>query len=353
MAITSENEGLRCEPRPACPLCGAGRDPLFTGLRDRIYSAPGAWSIRECVPCGVAWLDPLPAPEDVPRLYAGYHTHAAVPPRDPRSLRERIRRGYLRVALGYPGGNVGFGALAACVPALKDVIAGSALWLPARQGGRLLDVGCGSGTLIRAMRELGWVVQGLEPDAEAAKVAREVHGLEVHVGTLDGPEFRDTPFDALTAHHVIEHVPDPAAFLREAAARLAPGGKLVVVTPNLRSLGRRRFGAAWVHWDPPRHFMLLTRASLRIFAETAGLRVLELRTTGRAARLAWAQSRAIEREGRTGVEGIGPRWKGLAFQAWEQGRRWIGADSGEELILRAEKADAGGAGRMDARISRR
>ncbi|KAF0242071.1 MAG: methyltransferase family, partial [Planctomycetota bacterium] len=218
MAITPDNEGLRCAPHPSCPLCGAGCDRVVEGVRDRVYSAPGTWSIRECVPCGVAWLDPRPYPEDVPKLYAGYHTHAPAPPREPASFRDRLRRGYLHFALGYRGGSAVLGAVAACLPALKDVIAGSALWLPARPGGRLLDVGCGSGTLLRAMRDLGWSVQGLEPDAEAARVAREAHGLDVRVGTLDGPEFRDAPFDAITAHHVIEHVADPIAFLREAAS---------------------------------------------------------------------------------------------------------------------------------------
>ncbi|MCE9582622.1 MAG: class I SAM-dependent methyltransferase [Planctomycetes bacterium] len=334
-----ENEGVRCEPAPGCPLCGVEGNQALAEARDRVYEAPGKWLVRECAGCRVAWLDPRPVPEEIGKLYAGYHTHAAAPVRAASSFRERIRRGFLRVAWGYPGGNVLLGAFAACVPALRDVIGGSALWLPAKPSGRLLDVGCGSGTLLRSMRELGWEVAGLEPDPEAARVAKETHGLEVRVGTLDGPEFRDRGFDAITAHHVIEHVADPAAFLREAASRLAPGGRLVVVTPNIRSLGRRRFGTAWVHWDPPRHLVLMSRRSLAAFAQRAGLRVLRLRTTGRAARLAWAQSRAIAREGRTGAGGAGPRWRALAFQLREQARLWMGREAGEELLMTAARMD--------------
>lgn len=85
--------------------------------------------------------------------------------------------------------------------------------------GRLLDVGCGSGEFLAQMRELGWDVFGVEPDPQAARVAREQFGLTVWPGALAEASFPDGFFDAVTLNHVIEHVADPPWL----AAEVPPG----------------------------------------------------------------------------------------------------------------------------------
>src|SRR5262245_59272291 len=84
---------LRTVPRPACPICGGGGDFLYRDLRDRMGTVPGSGGIRACgaAECGTAWLDPMPAPQDLPRCYEGYFAHAAEAPA-PDSLLRRLGR---------------------------------------------------------------------------------------------------------------------------------------------------------------------------------------------------------------------------------------------------------------------
>lgn len=193
------------------------------------------------------------------------------------------------------------------------------------------------------MRELGWEVIGVEPDGQAVKVAQERFGLSVHEGTLEEVGFPDDNFDAITMNHVIEHVWDPIDTLRECRRVLKPGGKLVVITPNIESLGHRLFREAYLHLDPPRHLYLFSPRTLRICAEQAGLRVLQLRTTARSARWMWAASRLIRRNGM--LPGGSPtkinwrlRLEGLAFQVVEHWLRFV-KEMGEEIVMVASKGN--------------
>jgi len=158
-------------------------------------------------------------------------------------------------------------------------------------------------------------------------------GLEVIGGNLEAAEFPSRHFDAITMNHVIEHVPDPIGTLKECCRVLKPGGKLVVVTPNIDSLGRHVFDVAWLHWDPPRHLHIFSPHSLRAAAERAGLLVQEMRTTARSARWMHAASAIIRRDGSLphgspARAGVRMRLQGLAFQAIEHAR-----GGGEEVVM--------------------
>lgn len=323
---------VRTTPAAACPRCGGAGHVLHDALVDRILAAPGTWSVRRCDPCGLAWLDPQPHPDDLGRLYEGsYMTHAA-------SAADAVVAGlearYLQSAYGYGGGG-GAEWLRALRP-LDDLLGGRACWLPAMRGGTVLDVGCGSGAFLARMRHLGWQVAGVEPDPAAAAAARDIHGIDVEG---DVARFAGRTFHAITMHHVIEHLPTPEATVASLAALLAPGGRLVVVTPNIDSAGRRRFGAHWVHWDPPRHLRLFSLRALMDVATGAGLVVERGWTSGRYARFVWTASTGIRATGRVGDGAIpaGRRLASFAFQAAEQLRGLVQADAGEELVVIARR----------------
>lgn len=146
--------------------------------------------------------------------------------------------------------------------------------IPGRR--RLLDVGCGKGDLMMRMRQQGWGVEGLEVDADAVEYGRTINGLTVHLGSLESAQFPDNTFDVITSNHVIEHVHDPIALIRECLRVLKPGGRLVLATPNIESFGHRVFKRNWSHLDPPRHLRLFTAKTLRECAVRAGFRSMQL-----------------------------------------------------------------------------
>jgi 2-polyprenyl-6-hydroxyphenyl methylase/3-demethylubiquinone-9 3-methyltransferase len=102
------------------------------------------------------------------------------------------------------------------------------------EGRTALDVGCGAGLLAEPLARLGARVTGIDAAPELIEAARAHaagQGLEIDYRAVPVEEV-EGQFDLVTALEVIEHVADPAAFVRALAARLAPGGLMILSTPN-------------------------------------------------------------------------------------------------------------------------
>jgi len=334
--VEERNEGIGVHEARHCLLCGREGTWLHRGLRDRLFDVPGVWALMRCPERHLAWLNPRPIVQDMGKLYERYFTHAdtaddgagvdRLPPRG-GVARQVVKRG-----MQWGQALIGLEAETARL---------SLMTLEDMSPGTLLDVGSADGRFLHKMREAGWQVVGVETDPQAVRVARKRFAVTVHEGTLESAALRDGAFDAVTVSHVIEHVPDPIATLRECARVLGPRGRVVVVTPNLGSLGHAAFGQACVHLDPPRHLQLFSAAGLRYCAERAGLHVRECRTTARDARGIWAESRLIRRHG--ALPPNSPEKQRLRLrleaQAFQIGEHCLtrAVDVGEEIVLVATK----------------
>jgi 2-polyprenyl-6-hydroxyphenyl methylase / 3-demethylubiquinone-9 3-methyltransferase len=107
-------------------------------------------------------------------------------------------------------------------------------------GKAALDVGCGAGLLAEPLARMGAKVIGIDATPEVIAVARQhasAMGLEIDYRTGDVQQL-EGQFDLITCMEVIEHVADPAAFVKALARRLAPDGLLVLSTPNATSWSR-------------------------------------------------------------------------------------------------------------------
>lgn len=122
-----------------------------------------------------------------------------------------------------------------------------------RQAGRVLDVGCGRGTLLAGMQQLGWSAHGVELSEHAAVSARK-HGIDVFVGPLADAPFERGSFDRIIFWHTLEHFRRPDEALAMARKLLKPDGSIVVAVPNADSLQAKVFGQKWFHYDVPRHY---------------------------------------------------------------------------------------------------
>jgi SAM-dependent methyltransferase len=364
VSITStqaHNEGIGTEEVADCLICGARGTTLHHELRDRVFGAPGVWRMVECRGCQLAWLDPRPTPADIGKAYATYYTHVSqeagnvfrsVMPSAQRveQMRDRVTGWFRDAAEGVRARRLGYGRTPASIgvgllsramellPVARDSAVLSVANLTPGQGRRLLDVGSGSGDLLLRMRARGWTVLGVEPDPVAAGAARR-NGLDVRDGMLADAEFPDDTFDAIVLSHVIEHVHDPIALLRECGRVLRPGGVLVLMTPNLTSVGHRHFGADWRGLEPPRHLHIFSVASLAACVRAVGLSVGEVRTSARLVRGIWWVSESIRHQngGRRRAPGIGAYIASWGMSVVEDVMRLGEAQSSEEIILFATK----------------
>lgn len=283
--VGSAPDAIGADACRACCLCGMEGRALYAGLRDRLFGAPGVWSLRQCPDpqCGLLWLDPMPQPEEIGKAYARYYTHAAGESGGGGAAKRAwraLKAAYLAGRFGYHGGAGGFrrrtlAALMRLLPLRRRDLDASVRYLAHQPGGRLLDVGCGSGDWLVQMRQLGWNAEGLDFDPAAVELAR-TRNLTVRLGPLEQQDYPSEAFDAVTLHHVIEHVPDPVATLRACHRVLRPRGRLILATPNARSLSHRVFRSDWRGLEPPRHLHIFTPESLRRALEQAGFRRMTL-----------------------------------------------------------------------------
>jgi len=101
-------------------------------------------------------------------------------------------------------------------------------------GKTALDVGCGAGLLAEPLARLGAKVTGLDASPKLIAVAREhANAVELDITYRPGELSElEGQFDLITCMEVIEHVADPAVFVQALAKRVAPGGLLILSTPN-------------------------------------------------------------------------------------------------------------------------
>lgn len=279
---------LRSIPQSTCPVCQSEGTPLYSNLRDGVFGAPGAWSLRRCLNdlCGLLWLDPAPDLRDLPLAYEDYYTHSAGHDdlRDP--LRMGARREMVARLLGYPSPAERsaqlLGRLLLLSPRRRESALYRWFYLPFVVGGRVLEVGCGAGRQLATLRDSGWQTLGVEFDAGAAAAARR-RGLEVIEGELRDLALPAASFDAIVMAHVIEHVPNPVELLAESRRLLKPGGRLICVTPNADSIGHRLYARHWRGLEPPRHFVVFTPRALALCAQRAGFGQAQIRVSARDA----------------------------------------------------------------------
>uniref|UniRef100_UPI0035CC1C98 bifunctional 2-polyprenyl-6-hydroxyphenol methylase/3-demethylubiquinol 3-O-methyltransferase UbiG n=1 Tax=uncultured Sphingomonas sp. TaxID=158754 RepID=UPI0035CC1C98 len=155
-------------------------------------------------------------------------------------------------------------------------------------GKRALDVGCGAGLLCEPLARLGARVTGLDAAAEnvaAAAAHAAQSGLAIAYRTGSVEDLHGETFDLVTSLEVIEHVTDPAGFVAGLAAALAPGGLLVLSTPNRTALSRLALitlgeGLGQIPRGTHDWHKFLTPDTLTELVEAAGLKVVDVRGLG-------------------------------------------------------------------------
>jgi SAM-dependent methyltransferase len=321
---------------------------LYSGIPDKLFGVPGRFCLSICHQCRLAWMNPRPVADEIAQCYVDYYTHAAAevplaaPSRNLSRPRDRLRKMILGAHYGLPLGELtrwewAVGRALALVPPLRQRAIYDLSIFPKWTGqGRMVDVGCGNGQFLTRMRSFGWHTIGVETDPSAVASAKAV-GLDVSLGSLEEVGLPSGSADVIVMHHVIEHLPNPATTIAECHRVLASGGRLVIVTPNLESLGHRVFKAHWRGLEQPRHLTIWSMRALRDLLRTAGFNTFEMRTRSLVAGILWEQSSQMRDNHRADPHAVASR-AGRVFQLVERALLLADRRAGEEIVCTAEKA---------------
>lgn len=244
----------------ACPLCGCTEASLFLSRRSRLGEKLFDW-VR-CAGCGVIRVSPLPTPEEITQMYgdeAYVESDSIAGNVAGRSAIEDLiyedAQNQLRKLSDYVG------------------------------GGRLLDIGCAHGEFLQAASELGYTVEGLEPNPQMAAAASR-RGFTVHQCTIEEADLQAGAFDLINLNHILEHIRRPKAIIQKVSEALKPGGVVHIRVPtalnslyfklpvHLVRLSRTlRIGGIWEPGKPPYHLWEFTPRLVRALLGGAGLDV--------------------------------------------------------------------------------
>lgn len=243
-----------------CMVCGLRSFRLFTSAPDRMFGGKEVFSYQRCLGCGLVVQQPRISPSELKKHYPSskYYSYQE----QETGLFDRIRS-YL---LKHPRALLT--RILPKVPAIPS-------WV---NGGKMLDVGCGTGETLVQLRDLGWSVYGLDIDKNAVRLANRRGLANVSYGSWEDVEkYPDKFFDAIRLYHVIEHLDDPVGCLKLISRKLKDGGELLIGTPNAGSLIAKVFGSHWYNLDAPRHLFLFTPNNLARLVRSAGYTVSAIR----------------------------------------------------------------------------
>lgn len=227
-----------------CEVCDHPRsEPLWTTTWPE-HRYPGTFAMRRCASCGLLFNSPR---LDDAQLGALYGRNYYFFNRDDARELARIVPMYQRTV-----------ALVAHEVADK----------------RALDIGTGRGYLPAVMKRRGWDARGVEISSDAARHARERFGVDVFTGTIEqyaASSLKQT-FPLVTAIDVIEHVPSPRSFMGAIAQVVAPGGRVILDTPNGAG---RNIESKRVEWGGfnPFHIYLFNVENLSRLLERSGFAI--------------------------------------------------------------------------------
>ncbi len=139
--------------------------------------------------------------------------------------------------------------------------------------GRLLDIGAGSGIMVEAALENGFVAEGVEPSKWLQQNAQK-RNLPVYQGVFPHPKIRG-PFDVIALVDVIEHVTHPSSLLTDISEALANEGILVLVTPDVNSIAAKVFRYKWWHYRFA-HIGYFNKKNLTVLLEKAGFSIVKM-----------------------------------------------------------------------------
>lgn len=150
------------------------------------------------------------------------------------------------------------------------------------KSGKILDVGCGTGSFLKVCQEHGWEVYGIDPSNSATEVARKLYGINITQSTFEN-YYSDATFDCVTFWG-LEHLSNPMEGVKKALAYLRPGGLIVFESPSadsflLKYIRKYEFDA-YRYIESARHILFFSRCSIDFICSRYNLELAYLESNG-------------------------------------------------------------------------
>jgi SAM-dependent methyltransferase len=238
-----------------CPLGCEREDELILVGRDRIHNLPGEFQVVKCRSCGLLRTNPRPTIDTIglyyPDEYGPYQTTQVMSGAGRACWRSWAK-----------------GLISKWMPFHYEAI-------PALPPGRMLEIGCASGSYLHKMALKGWQVTGIEPSANAAARAQQL-GYAVHVGSVEQAPDAAEPYDLVVGWMVLEHLHEPVDVLKKLHQWTRPGGWLALSVPDAGAKEFRFFKDAWYALQLPNHLYHYTPTTLRCMIRSTGWRPVKI-----------------------------------------------------------------------------
>lgn len=233
----------------SCPLGCNKNDEVILAGRDLLHDLPGEFVVVKCRTCDLMRTNPRPTPETIGFYYPDDYGPYLGTQVDQAKTVSRIKT--------------------LLKPLVKRVFNFNIKRLPPLAPGRMLEVGCASGSFMHEMANQGWRVQGIEFSAKAAQAAAQL-GHRVHVGPLETAPSPDESFDLIVGWMVLEHLHDPIGGLQKLREWAKPGAWLVLSVPNAKSLEFCLFKEKWYALQVPTHLYHFTPETMKWILQASG-----------------------------------------------------------------------------------
>ncbi len=231
-----------------CILC-KGEPATFLYCDDFLTNG-GAYRLVRCNDCGFVWTIDAPDSEGIGRFYDSSYEERIHPPFALHFLRQlRLR--------------------------LQSNSRARMIQKKRGDAGRVLDIGCGNGNFLLAMKRRGWATVGVEPSAIRRKEL-ESAGITM-CDAKSWHSLPDASVDVITLWHSLEHLHGLPEAVTQIARILKPGGHCIVAVPNAGSPQAQRDGARWFGYDVPRHLWHFTPKTLTTLLGQHQLKVEAIR----------------------------------------------------------------------------
>jgi len=236
-----------------CKLCGIDITKFMFHVTDRNSREKRVFNLVKCKTCGLAYLNPRPNKEEINEYY---------PPRYHSRAQKEIVDIEKTIIWGIPWRE-------AMQKKAKPI-------LRYKREGRILDIGCGDGSLLMFLKRLGWETYGIDFHEGSSRYAREVLGLDVLFGRLEEVSYPEDFFDIIILFHVLEHLSDPLETLERIRPLLKEDGVLLIEVPNFASFEARIFRSKWFGIAAPLHLYQFTSYTLEAMLKSSGFTTVEL-----------------------------------------------------------------------------